>query len=235
MRCRRFSRLTYFLLLINDQRNHSELSGFRVCVRTQNPNQTWRIAIPSREARKNTAQDAGINEHGAIEEITNGHEGLPASMFACQVSSGTARSCAEAFPVPAVCGRNLHSPQPAFPGIREPERSKSYSDQLRGHEVAARFEQMRAVFGELLMRKKLRMSEPIEIIAIGNDKNYAQLAPLVNGQPAKAPGFFLAGEDRIFVVLNLFEPDSWRAIEHQFAHYLLNYNYPPTQLWFDEG
>lgn len=105
----------------------------------------------------------------------------------------------------------------------------------RGHEVAARFEQMRAVFGELLMRKKLRMSEPLEIIAIGSDKNYAQLAPLISGQPAKAPGFFLAGEDRIFVVLNLFEPDSWRAVEHQFAHYLLNYNYPPTQPWFDEG
>jgi tetratricopeptide (TPR) repeat protein len=105
----------------------------------------------------------------------------------------------------------------------------------RGHEAAARFEQMRAVFGELLMRKKLRMSEPIEILAIGSDKNYAQLAPLVNGQPTKAPAFFLAGEDRIFVVLNLFEPDNWRAIEHQFAHYLLNYNYPPTQPWFDEG
>jgi tetratricopeptide (TPR) repeat protein len=105
----------------------------------------------------------------------------------------------------------------------------------RGHEVAARFEQMRAVFGELLMRKKLRMSEPIEIIAIGSDKNYAQLAPVINRQPTTAPAFFLAGEDRIFVVLNLFEPDSWRAIEHQFAHYLLNYNYPPTQPWFDEG
>ena len=105
----------------------------------------------------------------------------------------------------------------------------------RGHEIAARFEQMRALFGELLIRKKLRMSEPIEIIAIGSDKNYALLAPLVNGQPTKAPAFFLAGEDRIFVVLNLFEPDSWRAIEHQFAHYLLNYNYPPTQPWFDEG
>ncbi len=105
----------------------------------------------------------------------------------------------------------------------------------RGHEVAARFEQMRAVFGELLVRKKLRMSEPLEIIAIGSDKSYAQLAPLVSGQPTKAPAFFLPGEDRIFVVLNLFEPDSWRAVEHPFAHYLLNYNYPPTQPWFDEG
>jgi len=105
----------------------------------------------------------------------------------------------------------------------------------RGHEVAARFEQMRTIFGELLVRKKLRMSGPLEIIAIGNDSNYAQLAPVVNGQPTKTPAFFLPGEDRIFIVLDLFEPDSWRSIEHQFAHYMLNYNYPPTPPWFDEG
>jgi tetratricopeptide (TPR) repeat protein len=104
-----------------------------------------------------------------------------------------------------------------------------------GHDVAAHFEQMRALFGQLLSRSKLRMSEPMEIIAIRGDKDYAQLAPLVNGQPTKAPAFFLAGEDRIFIVLNLFEPDSWRAVEHQFAHYMLNYNYPPTPPWFDEG
>jgi tetratricopeptide (TPR) repeat protein len=104
-----------------------------------------------------------------------------------------------------------------------------------GHDVAAHFEQMRVLFGQLLSRSKLRMSEPMEIIAIRGDKDYAQLAPLVNGKPTKAPAFFLAGEDRIFVVLNLFEPDSWRAVEHQFAHYMLNYNYPPTPPWFDEG
>jgi tetratricopeptide (TPR) repeat protein len=104
-----------------------------------------------------------------------------------------------------------------------------------GHDVAAHFEQMRMLFGQLLSRSKLRMSEPMEIIAIRSDKDYAQLAPLVNGQPTKAPAFFLAGEDRIFVVLNLFEPDSWRAVQHQFAHYMLNYNYPPTPAWFDEG
>ena len=104
-----------------------------------------------------------------------------------------------------------------------------------GHDVAAHFEQMRTLFGQLLSRSKLRMSEPLEIIAIRSDKDYAQLAPLVNGQPTKAPAFFLAGEDRIFVVLNLFEPDSWRAVEHPFAHYMLNYNYPATPPWFDEG
>ena len=58
-----------------------------------------------------------------------------------------------------------------------------------GHDVAAHFEQMRALFGQLLSRTKLRMSEPMEIIAIRSDKDYAQLAPFVNGQPTKAPAF----------------------------------------------
>src|SRR5947209_14081315 len=105
----------------------------------------------------------------------------------------------------------------------------------KGHEVAARFEQMRAMFGQLLIRRKISMAEPLEIIAIRSDKDYAQLAPLVNGQPTNAPAFFLPGEDRIYVVLNLFAPDSWRGVVHQFAHYLMNFKYPPTQAWFDEG
>jgi tetratricopeptide (TPR) repeat protein len=104
-----------------------------------------------------------------------------------------------------------------------------------GHEIAGRFEQMRAVFGDLLMRSKLRMSQPIEIIAIGGDKEFEQLAPVANGQAINAPGFWLPGEDRIFIVLNASQPDSWRAIEHPFAHYLLEYNYPLTPAWFDEG
>ena len=36
-------------------------------------------------------------------------------------------------------------------------------------------------------------------------------------------------------MLNLFEDESWRAVAHDFAHMLLNYNYPPAQGWFDEG
>lgn len=101
----------------------------------------------------------------------------------------------------------------------------------KGHDVAARFEQMRAVFGELLMRKQLRMSEPIEIIAVATPAEYTQLAPSVH----TAAGLFLSGEDRIFIVLNASDPDSWRAIEYPLARYFLNYNYPPTQPWFDEG
>lgn len=105
----------------------------------------------------------------------------------------------------------------------------------RGHDVIVRFEQMRGVFSQLLVRSKVNMSLPIDIIALKSDKQYSQLAPIRRGQPLDAPGFFIGGDDRIFIVLNLFEEESWRAIAHPFAHYLLNYNYPPTPAWFDEG
>src|SRR5215831_12095072 len=98
----------------------------------------------------------------------------------------------------------------------------------KGHEIAARFEQIRAVFGELLMRKQVRMSGPIEIIAVASTAAYSQLTPSTTSRPINLPpGFFLPGVDRIFIALNAADPDCWRAIEHPLAHYFLNYNYPP--------
>jgi tetratricopeptide (TPR) repeat protein len=105
----------------------------------------------------------------------------------------------------------------------------------KGHDVIVRFEQMRGVFSQLLSRSKVNMSLPIDIIALKTDKEYAQLAPIRQGQPINAPGFFIAGDDRIFIVLDVAADESWRAVAHQFAHYLLNYNYPATPAWFDEG
>jgi hypothetical protein len=105
----------------------------------------------------------------------------------------------------------------------------------RGREVALRFEQMRAVFSNLLTKDRLNQPVPLTILALKSDKSYYQAAPLRQGQPIGAPGFFLPGEDQSFIVLNMFEDEPWRAVAHDFAHMLLNYNYPPAQGWFDEG
>jgi len=102
----------------------------------------------------------------------------------------------------------------------------------RGREVALRMEQMRAVFGQLLLKDKLKMSVPITVIALKSDKQYGMVAPT---KQSMAAGFYVPGSDRIYIVLNLFEADPWRAVAHPLAHYLLNYNYPPVQGWFDEG
>ncbi len=102
----------------------------------------------------------------------------------------------------------------------------------RGREVALRLEQMRAVFGQLILKTKLNMSVPITIVALKSDKQYGDIAPI---KQSMAGGFYVPAQDRIYIVLNLFEIDPWRAVAHPLAHYLLNYNYPPTQGWFDEG
>ena len=134
---------------------------------------------------------------------------------------------------------------PAFAASDEKEKWAEYrsahfvvitdAGEKKGKEITLRFEQMRGVFGVLLLRTRLSLSQPLTIFALKSDKQYYQMAPLHNGQPTSSPGFFVAGADRSFIVLNAFEEEPWRAVQHDFAHYLLNYNYPPTQGWFDEG
>ena len=109
------------------------------------------------------------------------------------------------------------------------------ADPKRGHEVLARFEQMRSAFGELLARKRINLSIPFDIIALRNDDEYAKVAPTSPGQAIANASFFLSGDDRKYFVLNASKDDSWRAISRDFAQVLLNYNYPQTQAWFDEG
>ena len=79
------------------------------------------------------------------------------------------------------------------------------------------------------------MPEPLDVIALQSDEEYIRVAPLRKGQPISAPGFFLPGDDRNYIVLDLAAEDSWRAVSHDFARLLLSFNYPPTQEWFDEG
>jgi hypothetical protein len=105
----------------------------------------------------------------------------------------------------------------------------------KGREIAFRFEQMRAVFATLLGKDRLNQSVPLTVLALASDKAYYQAAPLRQGQPMDLSGFLVRGDDQDFIVLNVFEEESWRAVAHDFALMLLQFNYPPAQGWFDEG
>jgi tetratricopeptide (TPR) repeat protein len=109
------------------------------------------------------------------------------------------------------------------------------ASEKKGRESSLRLEQMRNIFSQLFLKSKLQMPEPLDVIALQSDEEYIRVAPLRQGQPISAPGFFLAGDDRNYIVLDLAAEDNWRAVTHDFARLLLNYNYPPTQEWFDEG
>ncbi len=105
----------------------------------------------------------------------------------------------------------------------------------KGREVVSRLEQMRDIFTQLFRKTKLRLPQPLDVIALRSDEEYIRVAPLRQGRPISPPGFFLPGEDRNYIVLDLAVDDSWRAVSHEFARLFLNFNYPPTQDWFDEG
>src|SRR6202035_5614022 len=88
----------------------------------------------------------------------------------------------------------------------------------RGREVALRMEQMRSIFGQLLLKDKLKMPVPITVIALKSDKQYGLVAPTKQNM---AGGFYVPGYDRIYIVVNLFNDQPWRSIAHALGHYFL--------------
>ena len=105
----------------------------------------------------------------------------------------------------------------------------------KGREVGLRFEQMRAVFGTLLRRAKINSPVPTQIVAFRNHSEIEKYAWLFKGKPVELAGFFQSGQDRNFIVVDLSEENPYEVVFHEYAHMLLNANYPRTQVWFDEG
>lgn len=105
----------------------------------------------------------------------------------------------------------------------------------RGREVALRFEQMREIFGTLMLHDKINPTAPLAILAFKDRKGLSQVAPLWKGKPVELSGVYYSGEDRHFIAMDLSSSLGWAVVFHEYAHMLLNTNYPPAQPWFDEG
>src|ERR1700676_1205347 len=112
---------------------------------------------------------------------------MPVSLFLVMLLGVLAMSAPAAEPPPWL---EIHSTH--FTVITDAGEEK-------GREVALRFEQMRAVFGSLLMEDRLNDSLPLTIRAFKNDKTYYQSAPLRQGQPIDVPGFLVPGDDQNFI------------------------------------
>jgi len=106
----------------------------------------------------------------------------------------------------------------------------------RGREVAVRFEQMRAVFGTLLVKTNVNLPVPLQIVAFRNTKEMRQFAPLFRGKPTEVAGLFEYSDDRSFILLDMSTVDPWQTVFHEYAHQLLNGNTTgQVQPRFDEG
>jgi Flp pilus assembly protein TadD len=106
----------------------------------------------------------------------------------------------------------------------------------RGREVAMRFEQMRAVFGALMVKANVNIPIPLQIVAFRNTKELRQIAPLWHGKPIQLAGLFQSGEDRSFIMLDMSVENPWTVVFHEYAHQLMN-GILTAQVdpWFEEG
>ena len=96
----------------------------------------------------------------------------------------------------------------------------------------------------VIFKKVSVNTAPLQIIAFRNGKELRQFAPLYGGKPIELAGFFLgnagrggpgANEERQYIALDLSQEDSWGTVFHEYAHLLINSNFPPSPVWFDEG
>src|SRR4051794_31577152 len=92
----------------------------------------------------------------------------------------------------------------------------------QARDVAARFEQMRALFGSLFKRTKVTLPVPLTVIAFRNSGDLRKNSPMFNGKPIELAGFYQMGEDRNFIALDLSTEDSYEVVFHEYAHMLLN-------------
>jgi len=106
----------------------------------------------------------------------------------------------------------------------------------RGREVAVRFEQMRAVFSNLMTKANVNIPIPLQIVAFRNGKELRQVVPLWHGKPIQVAGLFQGGQDRCFIMLDMSVENPWTVVFHEYAHQLMNGNLTAqVDPWFEEG
>src|SRR5580693_10512971 len=111
------------------------------------------------------------------------------------------------FALPAFSG------QPEWIEIRSPHFSViSDAGDRRARDVAARFEQMRAVFGSLMTQANVNTPVPLQIIAFRNSKELRQFTPIWRGKATDPAGLFQGGSDRCFILLDMSLENPWQVV-----------------------
>jgi len=84
-----------------------------------------------------------------------------------------------------------YAESPQWIEVRSPHFSViTDSGEKRGREVVFHFEQMRAVFAELMTKANVNIPVPLQIVAFRNSKEFKQVAPLWHGKPTQLAGLF---------------------------------------------
>src|SRR5260370_21447982 len=97
-------------------------------------------------------------------------------------------------------------------------------------------EEMRAVFGALMVKANVNIPIPLQIVAFRNTKELRQIAPLWHGKPIQLAGLFQTGEDRSFIMLDMSVENPWTAVFPEYAPRLMNgILTAPMDSWFAAG
>src|ERR1700694_4464712 len=104
----------------------------------------------------------------------------------------------------------------------------------RGRETALEFEQMRSVFAQVFLKDGLEESLPLLIVALKNEKDPSEFAPLYKGKPVQTAGLCQTGPEGNTILLNLLAKNTWQMVVHEYGHVMLSrFRDPPP--WFNEG
>lgn len=127
--------------------------------------------------------------------------------------------------------------QAGWTEVRSPN-FRVYTDgcEKDGHDVALRFEEMRAAFSDLMQQMSVETPTPLQIVAFRDSATFRRFAPLWNGRPTEVGGLFIGGAHRSFILIDLSVQNPWQVVFHEYAHQLIRGNVPaPVEPWFDEG
>jgi hypothetical protein len=102
--------------------------------------------------------------------------------------------------------------------------------------VAERLEQFRDVLLMVLPRASGQSAVPTIVMVFDQDRSMTPVRPVFRGRPIEVGGYFQAGEDVNYIVLNAENLEfAVPAIFHEYAHFLISENQGRVPVWVNEG
>jgi TonB family protein len=114
---------------------------------------------------------------------------------------------------------------------------KSSAGEDRAKRVLTELEAFHQLVGTAVVFQKVRLPElPIEVLIVGDEKQFAELAPEYQGKKLKIAGYYERGQDRDFIVLSgNIGGNLTHIVYHELTHYFLSRSLQSRSTWLSEG
>src|SRR5262249_55583867 len=114
---------------------------------------------------------------------------------------------------------------------------KSSAGLARAKRVLRELESFRQLIGATLVFRNVVLPElPIEVLLVGDDAQYSELAPTFSGKKLKVAGYYERGQDRDFIVLQAHSPGNLtHVVYHELTHSFVSRSLQVRAAWLNEG